>query len=101
MSSFNHFFSAQSLISYIPDIIGCLGGFFILITYLLIQLSKMDPKDLSYSLLNLVGAIFILFSLLDSWNIAAFIIELAWMMMSLFGVYKWFISAKLKPSSHL
>lgn len=77
-----------------PDIVGCVGGIFILVAYFLLQLGKLKAHALAYSLLNLFGAIFILFSLIDSWNLAAFAVEFAWMLISIFGIYESFVHSR-------
>lgn len=88
------FISSKMIFSWLPDIIGCIGGVLILYAYFLLQLRKITAEALSYSILNLLGAIFILISLLDSWNLAAFGVEIAWMLISLFGIYEWYILRK-------
>ena len=73
----------------LPDIIGITGVALILYTYFMLQIEKIKSTQLSYSLLNLIGSIFIFYSLLHTWNMASVIIEAAWIAISLYGVYKW------------
>ena len=68
------------------DLVGNIGVAFILFTYLALQLDKIDAKGLAYSLLNGLGALLILISLLYAFNLSALIIETAWFFISLFGV---------------
>ncbi|MCC3862045.1 CBU_0592 family membrane protein [Pseudemcibacter aquimaris] len=70
------------------DIIGMTGVVMILVVYSLVQLDRMDVKSLLYSLVNALGAIFILISLTVSFNMASFVIEIAWLMISLFGIFQ-------------
>lgn len=70
------------------DVIGIIGVSFILISYLLLQIDRIEPKSVSYSLLNLVGAFLILISLYFTFNLASFIIEIAWLLISAYGLIK-------------
>lgn len=70
------------------DILGLCGVFIILATYLALQLEKVSAQDWRYSALNGFGAILILISLLHSFNLASFVIEIAWLAISLFGLFK-------------
>jgi len=70
------------------DIIGIIGVGFVLISYLLLQIDRIEPKSVSYSLLNLVGAFLILISLYFTFNLASFIIEIAWLLISAYGLIK-------------
>ena len=70
------------------DAIGVLGVFIILAVYSLVQLDKMDVKGLFYSIINAVGAVFILISLTVTFNMASFVIECAWLVISLFGIFQ-------------
>ncbi len=70
------------------DGIGLLGVALILIAYGLLQIEKIDPKSVSYSALNGAGALLILVSLYFSFNLASFIIEIAWLVISGYGLVK-------------
>jgi hypothetical protein len=72
------------------DIIGILGAIAILLAYFFLQAKKMSPDGLLYSLLNLIGAILILFSLANAWNLTAVFVEIIWLGISLFGILKWY-----------
>ena len=74
--------------TFLFDAIGMLGVFMILAVYSLVQLDKMDVKGLFYSIINAVGAVFILISLTVTFNMASFVIECAWLVISLFGIYQ-------------
>ncbi len=68
------------------DIIGIIGVFMILSVYAAVQVEKMDVKSLSYSVMNAAGAVLILISLLVTFNLASFVIEIAWLAISVFGI---------------
>lgn len=72
------------------DLVGNIGVFIILITYLLLQLNRIDNQSIKFSLLNAGGASAILLSLYFQFNLSAFIIELFWLLISLIGVVKFF-----------
>ncbi len=79
----------------LTDLIGIFGVALIVIAYILLQVEKMDAKDLSFSLLNSIGALMILISLVYDWNLASFLMEFIWLMISLYGVLKYFKSRKI------
>lgn len=68
------------------DVIGMVGVAMILSVYGAVQIDRMDVKSISYSAYNAVGAILILISLLVTFNLASFVIEIAWLGISLFGI---------------
>lgn len=72
------------------DFIGFSGAIAILLAYFLLQAKKMSADSLLYSLLNLIGAILILFSLVNAWNLTAVFIEIIWCGISIFGIFKWY-----------
>lgn len=72
------------------DFVGFSGAAVILLAYFLLQAKKMSPDGLIYSLLNLVGAFLILFSLAYAWNSTAVLMETIWVAISLFGIFKWY-----------
>ena len=72
------------------DILGTLGVAVIILTYILLQLGRIRSEQLTYSLLNAVGASLILVSLCFSFNFPSFIVEFFWLLISLFGIGKYF-----------
>jgi len=71
------------------DLIGIIGVSFVLVTYYLLQVEKIDAKGFWYSFLNLFGAVLIMYSLLYNWNLASVIIEIFWIAISVYGVWKY------------
>jgi len=69
------------------DFLGNIGVFLILIMYLLLQLKKINSDSLMYSILNALGATLILISLYFKFNLSAFIIEIFWLLISVYGIY--------------
>lgn len=72
----------------IGDIIGIAGVFIIVVAYILMQIDRMDAKGFLFSLLNTIGAIFILVSLLYDWNLASFVMEVIWLTLSFYGTIR-------------
>lgn len=79
---------SEQVIDLIYNITGIIGVALIIITYFLLQAKKMESDQLSYPLINLVGAILIIISLTRFWNLASFIIEIFWIAISVYGIYK-------------
>jgi hypothetical protein len=74
---------------WIIDAIGMLGTLLVVLAFFLLQLERADPKGFAYNLLNLLGAIFLLFSLVFNFNLASFVIELFWIAASLIGMWRY------------
>ncbi|MBA2495211.1 MAG: hypothetical protein H0V31_11015 [Acidobacteria bacterium] len=72
------------------DFLGSIGVGVIIFTYILLQLEKLRSESLIYSLFNALGASLILISLIYSFNFSAFIVEFFWVLISLYGISKYF-----------
>ncbi len=72
------------------DAIGILGVTIILIVYYLLQVERMKSDELIYSVTNLLGALLIVVSLIYTFNLASFIIEVFWIAISLIGIVRYF-----------
>ena len=70
------------------DLVGNIGVALILIAYLLLQLKRIKSEQLLYSLMNGIGAVLIIVSLVFDFNLSAFIIEFFWLLISIFGIIK-------------
>lgn len=68
--------------------IGIVGVLLVLLAYLLLQLDRLSQSSIMFSFLNFIGSIFILVSLYFTWNLASGVIEIAWLIISLFGLIK-------------
>lgn len=73
------------------DLIGTVGVGIIISTYVFLQLEKIRSESLLYSLLNAVGASLIIVSLVYNFNFSAFIVEFFWVLISLYGIVKYFL----------
>ena len=70
------------------DIVGNFGVALIIITYLLLQWGRMDSSSYTYSILNALGAFFVIVSLMYDFNMSAFIVEVFWVGISVFGIIR-------------
>lgn len=68
------------------DVVGNVGVALIIGSYFLIQIGRMSATSLSYSLVNLLGAACILYSLLFEFNMSAFLVEVFWLLISFVGL---------------
>jgi uncharacterized membrane protein len=70
------------------DLAGFIGVVLIIVAYLLLQLEKLPRSSPRYSLLNAAGALLIIISLIFAFNLAAFIVEAFWFLISLVGLWR-------------
>jgi len=68
--------------------IGFIGMVFVVVAYLFLQTNKYTIKSIQYQLLNLVGAILLLISLCVHFNFGSFIIEIFWIIITIYGISK-------------
>lgn len=78
------------------DILGTTGVALVLWAYFALQTKRMRAEDLAYSVLNGVGALFVVISLLFRFNLSALLMEGAWVLVSLIGIGNW-IKGRRKP----
>jgi hypothetical protein len=74
--------------------VGAIGVVLILSAYFLLQTERLHAEQLRYSLLNLAGSSMILFSLFFEFNLPSFIVEAAWVTISLIGIGRWYWKRK-------
>jgi len=72
------------------EVFGILGVAAIVVAYFLIQAGKFIADDLIYIVLNIVGAIGILISLSNNFNLSATLMEIAWLIIGIFGLVRFF-----------
>ena len=70
------------------DLVGNVGVALIVGTYLLLQMRRLDSRSLAYSLLNALGAVLIIVSLIFDFNLSSMVIEVFWLAISAFGVLR-------------
>jgi hypothetical protein len=65
---------------------GLLGLLAILLAYGLLQAGRLQGNALGYQLLNACGALAVLVSLLYAFNLSAFVMQAAWLAVSIYGI---------------
>ena len=70
------------------DLAGNIGVLMMVIAYLLLQLDKISSSAVSYLLLNAGGALLVILSLIFQFNLSAFLMEVFWLLISLYGLAK-------------
>ena len=70
------------------DWAGMLGVAAILLAFFLLQARRLHGHALPYQLMNAFGALAILVSLMYAFNLSAFLLELAWLAVSIYGMMR-------------
>ncbi len=70
------------------QLIGFAGMLCIVYAYFLHQIKGVGHNSLRYQLLNLIGAILLTISLLVHFNLGSFLIEIFWIVITLYGMIK-------------
>lgn len=81
----------------IYTIIGLLGVLMYVTGYLAIQVWQWNAAGLRYLLCNILGALFTLISLMHNFNLAAFVTQIIFLLISLYGVGKIWLNNKPPP----
>lgn len=82
------------------DWVGMAGTLMILGGFALLQARTLSGTGLPYQLLNLFGAAGILVSLWGSFNLSVFLLECAWIAVSLYGIVRSFkAKSDAKPNT--
>jgi len=68
------------------DTVGLVGVLLVLVTFGCAQFGRLKVQGLIYPTCNAIGAVFILLSLSKDFNLSAFVIECAWLLISLAGL---------------
>jgi len=76
------------------DFVGNIGVILIIVAFYLNVAEKVKSTDRSYNLLNLIGSILLLTSLIYKPNLSNIIIEIIWGGISLIGLYKYYSQKK-------
>lgn len=71
------------------DWAGYVGVLLVLLAFLLLQAHKLHGNGLNYQLMNIVGALGVMLSLVfGSFNAPAFVLEAAWAAIGIYGVLR-------------
>lgn len=82
----------------LDEIAGLAGAALILGAYAGVQLKRLDPHRPPALLLNLFGAVLVLVSLCFEFNLAAALLEGAWVLIALWGLFDW-VRRRGRPGS--
>jgi len=72
----------------LADIVGFFGTATYLASYILLQKKASFAQTVAYSAMNLAAAMFVIISLLYSFNMSAFVSQCIWVVVSSYGMYK-------------
>jgi uncharacterized membrane protein len=72
----------------LPDVVGLVGVLAYLHAYALAQLQILAITDWRTALLNIVGGVLVMYSLLWSFNLASFVAQAFWMLFTVIGLVK-------------
>ncbi len=81
----------SEFLNQIANGVGIVGVIIILMAYFLLQSKRIASEGVFYSLMNLIGASLVLYSLIIDWNTPAVIMETVWIVISVFALFKAFI----------
>lgn len=83
----------------LAEIVGIGGTVLILGAYLALQAGWLRADGAAYSLVNMAGALMVILSLTAAFNSAALILEIAWVLISLIGLYRLWRRRAHEPAS--
>jgi NADH:ubiquinone oxidoreductase subunit 4 (subunit M) len=76
------------VIALLLDAGGVAGVLMVLAAYAGIHVDRLDPKGAPALLLNLVGSVLILLSMVKAFNLSAFLMEASWALVALYGLWR-------------
>ena len=74
----------------IVDAVGSAGALVVVAAYFATQMRMMNSDDLAFPVVNLVGSVLIVYSLLQNFNLASMLIESFWIAISVIGIIQHF-----------
>ncbi len=78
----------------VADPVGLVGVVFLLFAYFFLSTGRWISDSFSYQIYNLIGAVLILYSLCFHWNLSSFVIEIAWVAISIIGLIRIIMNRK-------
>ncbi len=70
------------------DFVGNIGVAVVILAYLALQLERLDSRSVLYSTLNGIGAALVTLSLMFEFNLSAFVVEVFWFLISVYGIVR-------------
>jgi hypothetical protein len=71
-----------------PTIVGLAGTLLVLLAFFLLQAGKLHGNRPIYQTMNAVGAAAIIVSLCYEFNLASMLLEIAWLLISIYGLVR-------------
>ena len=82
-----------------PDLIGYIGVALLIGAYAALQAGRLDQANPAYSVLNALAAVLLLVSLAYTPNRASIAIEVFWLAISLYGLWRSLRGRSARPSA--
>lgn len=79
----------------IVDAIGSFGALIVVSAYFATQMRMMNSDDLAFPVVNLLGSVLIVYSLVYNFNLASMLIEGFWILISVIGIIQYFRLRKM------
>ncbi|MNE92144.1 hypothetical protein D3C80_1898400 [compost metagenome] len=80
----------------LADFVGLAGAFFYLFAYALLQLRFLTIEDGRYTLLNVLGGVALIYSLMWNFNIGSLISQVAWLIFTIIGYTRFLMEKRRK-----
>lgn len=71
------------------NVLGLAGVATMLVAYFLLQCEKVTAHQPSYLWMNFLGGLAVIFSLFLDWNLPAFMMEVAWVLISAYSLVRY------------
>lgn len=72
----------------VAQIIGLVGVAIQLVAYYLLASGKLSNNDTRYPIINIIGTLCIVFSVLYQWNLPSFVSQIVWIGISVMGLVR-------------
>jgi len=70
----------------LADLVGIVGTIIVTAAYFATQMRYLNSSDLLFPVANLIGSLFIAYSLVFAFNLASALMEFFWILISLAGI---------------
>ena len=85
-----HFVNSAIAVQF-HDIVGLVGIVMIVGSYFLLQTGRIRSDNLKYPVLNGLGALCVLYSIVFAFNLSAFLVETFWVIINVIGIVRYFV----------
>jgi hypothetical protein len=72
----------------LTDVLGLIGAALFLVAFAGVQAEKLDAHGVPALVMNLVGAVLVLISLVFAFNLPSFVLEACWGLVAAYGLVK-------------